>query len=193
MRSLKSTTTTTVEVTSGDYSASSPAAAAAEAMQRSPWHSPVPYLFGGLAAMLGLIAFALLILACSYWKLSGQMNGDDGDDLESGGDGGDEKKGDGKGKGRVVYEEQFAVILAGDDHPTCLATPVTSKAKLFYNGMDSNISDDEKAESGKADFEAAEKQSTGHTDEEESNSNTSSEQSQELHLHQDEEPESSSS
>ncbi|EMS45822.1 hypothetical protein TRIUR3_28536 [Triticum urartu] len=37
----------------------------------SPWQSPVPYLFGGLAAMLGLIAFALLILACSYWKLSG--------------------------------------------------------------------------------------------------------------------------
>ncbi|KAL4197360.1 hypothetical protein AMTRI_Chr04g187940 [Amborella trichopoda] len=36
----------------------------------SPWHSPVPYLFGGLAAMLGLIAFALLILACSFWKLS---------------------------------------------------------------------------------------------------------------------------
>ncbi|KAL6567841.1 hypothetical protein OROGR_001509 [Orobanche gracilis] len=40
-------------------------------VQRSQWHSPVPYLFGGLAAMLGLIAFALLILACSYWKLSG--------------------------------------------------------------------------------------------------------------------------
>lgn len=30
---------------------------------RSTWHSPVPYLFGGLAAVLGLIAFALLILA----------------------------------------------------------------------------------------------------------------------------------
>ncbi|PPS09329.1 hypothetical protein GOBAR_AA11312 [Gossypium barbadense] len=46
---------------------------------RSPWHSPVPYLFGGLAAMLGLIAFALLILACSYWRLSGrnsQLRGD---------------------------------------------------------------------------------------------------------------------
>ncbi|GKC32097.1 glutamine dumper 2-like protein [Tanacetum coccineum] len=37
--------------------------------QPSPWHSPVPYLFGGLAAMMGLIAFALLVLACSYWKL----------------------------------------------------------------------------------------------------------------------------
>ncbi|CAI9775666.1 unnamed protein product [Fraxinus pennsylvanica] len=47
----------------------------ATTIQRSPWHSPVPYLFGGLAVMLGLIAFALLILACSYWKLSDQMNG----------------------------------------------------------------------------------------------------------------------
>ncbi|KAL4199848.1 hypothetical protein AMTRI_Chr03g146860 [Amborella trichopoda] len=36
----------------------------------SPWHSLVPYLFGGLPAILGLIAFALVILACSYWKLS---------------------------------------------------------------------------------------------------------------------------
>uniref|UniRef100_A0A6V7QRM9 Uncharacterized protein n=1 Tax=Ananas comosus var. bracteatus TaxID=296719 RepID=A0A6V7QRM9_ANACO len=36
---------------------------------QSVWHSPVSFLFGGLAAMLGLIAFALLILACSYWKL----------------------------------------------------------------------------------------------------------------------------
>ncbi|EMS55522.1 hypothetical protein TRIUR3_12089 [Triticum urartu] len=43
----------------------------------SPWQSPVPYLFGGLAAMLGLIALALLILACSYWKLSGLDNHDE--------------------------------------------------------------------------------------------------------------------
>ena len=51
----------------------------------STWHSPVPYLFGGLAAMLGLIAFALLILACSYWKLSGQLQNEENAerDLES--------------------------------------------------------------------------------------------------------------
>ncbi|RLN04365.1 protein GLUTAMINE DUMPER 3-like [Panicum miliaceum] len=47
------------------------APAIAGSAAHSAWHSPVPYLFGGLAAMLGLIAFALLILACSYWKLSG--------------------------------------------------------------------------------------------------------------------------
>ncbi|XP_010497820.1 PREDICTED: protein GLUTAMINE DUMPER 2, partial [Camelina sativa] len=48
----------------------------------SPWHSPVPYLFGGLAAMLALISLALLILACSYWRLSGSAQRD----LEGGDD-----------------------------------------------------------------------------------------------------------
>nr|DAD43128.1 TPA_asm: hypothetical protein HUJ06_001358 [Nelumbo nucifera] len=68
-------TTTTVATGSTATTASAPKSAAAGAGQHSPWHSPVPYLFGGLAAMLGLIAFALLILACSYWKLSGQLEG----------------------------------------------------------------------------------------------------------------------
>ncbi|KAI6690683.1 hypothetical protein NL676_027511 [Syzygium grande] len=44
------------------------------ASQRSPWHSPVLYLFEGLALMLGLIGIAFLILACSYWKLSGNSS-----------------------------------------------------------------------------------------------------------------------
>lgn len=57
-----------------------PVAAAGAA--HSAWHSPVPYLFGGLAAMLGLIAFALLILACSSF----------GDRSSKGEEGGEEKK-----------------------------------------------------------------------------------------------------
>ncbi|KAK8968381.1 Protein GLUTAMINE DUMPER 3 [Platanthera guangdongensis] len=98
----------------------------------SPWHSPVPYLFGGLAAMLGLIAFALLILACSYWKLSGYLEG-------GGGEGGDlspaeeeQKAGDGGGKPAAsVYEERIVVIMAGDKKPTFLATPMSSRASSF--------------------------------------------------------------
>ncbi|PWA40084.1 protein GLUTAMINE DUMPER 5 [Artemisia annua] len=39
-------------------------------MTPSPWHTPVPYFFGGLAFVMGLIAFALLVLACSYWNLA---------------------------------------------------------------------------------------------------------------------------
>lgn len=42
---------------------STPAAA------RSSWHSQVPYLFESLAAMLGLVAFALL-----HWKKRGRGN-----------------------------------------------------------------------------------------------------------------------
>ncbi|KAJ0261511.1 Protein GLUTAMINE DUMPER 3 [Hirschfeldia incana] len=85
----------------------------------SPWHSPVPYLFGGLAAMLGLIAFALLILACSYWRLSGYLDGeeDQSRDLEAG-----DVKPD-KAVKAVPLPEKFLVIMAGDVKPTYLATP----------------------------------------------------------------------
>uniref|UniRef100_M8BL98 Protein GLUTAMINE DUMPER 3 n=1 Tax=Aegilops tauschii TaxID=37682 RepID=M8BL98_AEGTA len=64
------------------------------AAPHSTWQSPVPYLFGGLAAMLGLIALALLILACSYWKLSGYLDGDR--DGQAAGDA-DEEKGSASG------------------------------------------------------------------------------------------------
>ncbi|XP_050215595.1 protein GLUTAMINE DUMPER 2 [Mercurialis annua] len=98
------------------------------AAQHSPWHSPVPYLFGGLAAMLGLIAFALLILACSYWKLSGYLENDSERDLEAGEEGkndsNDEKK-------VVVFEEKILVIMAGQVKPTFLATPMSSRSSSF--------------------------------------------------------------
>ncbi|KAK8513486.1 hypothetical protein V6N13_002223 [Hibiscus sabdariffa] len=96
----------------------------AMAQPRSPWHSPVPYLFGGLAAMLGLIAFALLILACSYWRLSGRLDnrGDAEGDVESG-----ENEGE-TTKPVKVYEEKILVIMAGEEKPTFLATPVYTKA-----------------------------------------------------------------
>lgn len=101
-------------------------AASPSMIPHSPWHSPVPYLFGGLAAMLGLIAFALLILACSYWKLSGYLqNGERGEedrDLEVGEGKGDETQ---KG-GDPVMEQKFLVIMAGKVKPTFLATPVSS-------------------------------------------------------------------
>ncbi|XVE98706.1 hypothetical protein REPUB_Repub03eG0131000 [Reevesia pubescens] len=98
----------------------------------SPWHSPVPYLFGGLAAMLGLIAFALLILACSYWKLSGYLeNGEGGEgdrDLETGeGKGDDTQKG-----GAPVMEQKFLVIMAGEVKPTFLATPISSSRSSSF-------------------------------------------------------------
>ncbi|XP_073131917.1 protein GLUTAMINE DUMPER 2 [Henckelia pumila] len=97
------------------------------AIQRSPWHSPVPYLFGGLAAMLGLIAFALLILACSYWRFSSQANNGEGDGAAAA------EKGESSSEDKAshVYEEKYLVIMAGEVNPTFLATPMSSRASSF--------------------------------------------------------------
>lgn len=104
----------------------------------SPWHSPVPYLFGGLAAMLGLIAFALLILACSYWKLSGFLEADgDGDggrrDIEAG-------KVEDEARKAPIYEEKFLVIMAGEEKPTFLATPMWSSRSSSFGDNSSSSS-----------------------------------------------------
>lgn len=78
--------------------------------------------------MLGLIAFSLLILACSYWKLSGAVAGDGkatGDESE--------KKGDG------VVVSSVLVIMAGEDTPTFIATAtpaVTGGASSVGGGSD---------------------------------------------------------
>ncbi|KAK8543305.1 hypothetical protein V6N13_136172 [Hibiscus sabdariffa] len=100
-------------------------------LHTSPWHSPVPYLFGGLAAMLGLIAFALLILACSYWKLSGYLenegegsSGQAETDLEAG-----QGKGGDLTRLRPVMEPKVLVIMAGEVKPTFLATPIGSSSR----------------------------------------------------------------
>lgn len=116
---------------------------------RSPWHSPVPYLFGGLAAMLGLIAFALLILACSYWKLSGylEVDGDNNSghrsrrDLEAG----DANPNEQTKKAQIPYEEKILVIMAGQEKPTFLATPMWSnRSGYFGENKDTFCSCDEK-------------------------------------------------
>lgn len=78
--------------------------------------------------MLGLIAFALLILACSYWRLSGYLEGDAAAerDLEAG-----EGKSDDTQKPPPVFEEKILVIMAGEVKPTFLATPMSSRSSSF--------------------------------------------------------------
>ncbi|XP_074572044.1 protein GLUTAMINE DUMPER 2-like [Curcuma longa] len=101
--------------------------AAAPGGLHSAWHSPVPYLFGGLAAMLGLIAFALLILSCSFWHLSSYLDtGEpDPDAADSGGDpSADHRKPD-TADPALFAEERFLVIMPGDDAPTVLAIPIS--------------------------------------------------------------------
>ena len=86
--------------------------------------------------MLGLIAFALLILACSYWKLSGYLESGENNgerDLEAG-EGG---KGDETQKPAPVFEEKILVIMAGDAKPTFLATPISSRSSSFGDSSSS--------------------------------------------------------
>ncbi|XP_003574564.1 protein GLUTAMINE DUMPER 2 [Brachypodium distachyon] len=106
-----------------------PVAAAGAA--HSAWHSPVPYLFGGLAAMLGLIAFALLILACSYWKLSGYLEGGAAGRGDGAGSAADGMKPAASDLPPPIWEEKILVIMAGDVKPTYLATPMSSRASSF--------------------------------------------------------------
>ncbi|KAK8509376.1 hypothetical protein V6N13_062427 [Hibiscus sabdariffa] len=95
----------------------------AAAASASPWHSPVPYLFGGLASMLALIALALFILACSYRRLHNNNGGGANQrDVES-----PENEDHSISNKQVkVYEEKILVIMAGEVKPTFLATPVLS-------------------------------------------------------------------
>lgn len=86
------------------------------------WHSnsPLPYLFVGLALVLGVIAVALIMLACSPEEPPADSNSatDNDDD-------------DGKNKVRkpVYADPETApriVVMAGDDKPRYLANPTAS-------------------------------------------------------------------
>ncbi|XP_050229952.1 protein GLUTAMINE DUMPER 5-like [Mercurialis annua] len=76
------------------------------------WNSPLPYLFVGLALMLGLIAMALMLLACSYPKSPPSNHSD-------------EKSYDDRNRlgFEMEMEPKIVVIMAGDHNPTYLAKP----------------------------------------------------------------------
>ncbi|XP_041021907.1 protein GLUTAMINE DUMPER 2-like [Juglans microcarpa x Juglans regia] len=149
-----------------NVTAKSPSAA----QPHSPWHSPVPYLFGGLAAMLGLIAFALLILACSYWRLSGYLEGDGAAerDLEAG----EGKSDDDTQKTPPVFEEKILVIMAGEVKPTFLATPMSSRSSSFGDSSCSSCGS-EKSEKAVEMSEKAKQQDGGGHDVQEPQSENS--------------------
>ncbi|KAG5227090.1 hypothetical protein OIU78_026310 [Salix suchowensis] len=87
----------------------------------SIWHSPTPYLFGSLGLLMAIMAVALISLACFYCRNhSGNSSSDhDGDDEE------EEKPASLLTSMTVLYADpNFAVIMAGEDSPTYLATPL---------------------------------------------------------------------
>lgn len=94
----------------------------------TPWHSPLPYLFGALAAVSILISFSLLILGCSYCrKVSvSVLNGDDRAARAA-----DEESGRGKGNDdrnllpSPVFDDKILVIMAGEVNPSFIAIPIS--------------------------------------------------------------------
>ncbi|RRT47562.1 hypothetical protein BHM03_00026958 [Ensete ventricosum] len=75
------------------------------------WHTPIPYLFGGLAVAMILIAAALIILAISHWRSSRDQDSQSPSLPE---------------KPVIVHldmEPKFVVIMAGDSKPSFIANP----------------------------------------------------------------------
>lgn len=104
--------------------------------------------------MLGLIACALLILACSYWRLSRFLEGENNSSSNS--DNGtssrdvEMKKGEGNVNSPPCFCEGYVVIMAGERKATYLATPVSCKVNDFSDGGGKVTVEGERGESGSA-------------------------------------------
>ncbi|KAL1563213.1 protein GLUTAMINE DUMPER 5-like [Salvia divinorum] len=88
------------------------AAAADAGFQR--WNSPIPYLFGGLALVMGVVALALLVLACSYKNSSSEEEPSS------------EKSVKAAPPLQPDVEPRIVVIMAGETNPTYLAKPIAA-------------------------------------------------------------------
>ncbi|GLJ43143.1 hypothetical protein SUGI_0895400 [Cryptomeria japonica] len=89
----------------------------------SLWRSPVPYLMGGMGAMIVLILFALLLLLCSHWN-------EKRTESQSGDENGRSEKTEMGSRCMEVHEDcemeqRVVVIMAGYDNPTFIAKPTS--------------------------------------------------------------------
>ncbi|KAI3784964.1 hypothetical protein L1987_44072 [Smallanthus sonchifolius] len=86
------------------------------------WNSPIPYLFGGLALMLTLIACALIILVCSYKKPYSSSTSTSSEN----GAGNQEKPSVPEFRVELSpeMEPKIVIVMPGDINPTYLAKPV---------------------------------------------------------------------
>ncbi|PQM39405.1 protein GLUTAMINE DUMPER 4-like [Prunus yedoensis var. nudiflora] len=101
-------------------SANSTAAATGHDAVLRNWKSPIPYLFGGLALMLGLVAVALLILACSFHRTP-SSNSSTSSDADQ-----DQKPTRPVDIEAADSEPKIVVIMAGEKTATYLAKPMCS-------------------------------------------------------------------
>lgn len=95
----------------------------------SAWHTPVPYIFGGVGAMIALLAFAVFILACSNWKKS---RGSSAENIFRSSDIRESNFGLNGQNNETVKNtitscpndgDKVVVIMAGDKNPSFMATP----------------------------------------------------------------------
>ncbi|KAK1383467.1 putative Glutamine dumper 2 [Heracleum sosnowskyi] len=87
---------------------------------KTGWNSPIPWLFGSLALMLGLILVALIILIYSY-RCRNQSPPTE------------EKLAKSSTAELQLDFVPVVVIMAGDDNPTYVATPIPSNDHYFSN------------------------------------------------------------
>ncbi|XP_014497523.1 protein GLUTAMINE DUMPER 6 [Vigna radiata var. radiata] len=96
------------------------------------WKSPIPYLFGGLALMLGLISVALVILICSHRKRDYSPQSSSSSSSSSSSEAENMKS---QPMTKILYtssEPEVVVIMAGDHNPTYLAKPSASSSSSVY-------------------------------------------------------------
>lgn len=80
------------------------------------WNSPLPYLFGALVVVFGLMTVALIFLACCHNNSLADSPGEKEDkSMET-------------AENLASMEVKIVVIMAGDDHPTYLAKPSAPSA-----------------------------------------------------------------
>ncbi|TYJ42442.1 hypothetical protein E1A91_A03G089900v1 [Gossypium mustelinum] len=93
------------------------------------WNSPLPYLFGGLTIVFGIIGIALLFLACSHWRQSSP-------ELPNA----KEEKNNETIQASASMEPKIVVIMAGDDHPRFVAIPCSFRLIRCWYSNHNNTS-----------------------------------------------------
>uniref|UniRef100_A0A7N0UFW9 Uncharacterized protein n=1 Tax=Kalanchoe fedtschenkoi TaxID=63787 RepID=A0A7N0UFW9_KALFE len=76
------------------------------------WNSPTPFLFAGLAIILGVMAVALFVLACLQLRVDSSQDSRKDEALEVNIAGAEDP-----------IERHIVVIMPGDDKPRYLAKP----------------------------------------------------------------------
>ncbi|XP_019176338.1 PREDICTED: protein GLUTAMINE DUMPER 6-like [Ipomoea nil] len=112
-------------------STSTSAAAAAANIHAWSWNSPVPYLFGCLAAIFVLIFVALFVLAWAHCKKLHRSSSSSSAGAGAGAEVQETPAATGTmsiendEESITIMQPKILVIMAGNDKPTCIATPIS--------------------------------------------------------------------